>query len=371
MKLTVLQENLAKAINQASRFANPRAQLPILGNVLLKASNTKLTISSTNLEISILNEVGAKIDEGGEISIPAKIISELVGNLPKDQIKLESEKEQLKVSASGFTSKILGMDATDFPKIPSSLVNPAVIQKEKIHESLSKVVFAVSSDETRPVLTGVLIIFSKGFLSFVATDGFRLSQKKTAFDESKKVDGNQKIIIPKGIVNELLRSLEDVGDVQLEIRDKEKQIVFGLGETILSSRLLEGEFPDFEKIIPASSSISVKTDKEDLLRAVKLASIFARESSNIVKLKLKTDSVVVSAESGSAGSQETDVEAKITGEAKDFEIAFNYRFLEEFLHSVIGEEVEMKFNTPDKAGVFLDSSDTDYLHLIMPVKVQG
>jgi DNA polymerase-3 subunit beta len=144
-----------------------------------------------------------------------------------------------------------------------------------------------------------------------------------------------------------------------------------LGDVILSSRLLEGEYPDFEKIIPKSTSITVRLDKEEFLRAVKLASIFAREAANIVKLKLFKDVVKVLAESSASGSQETDVEAKVEGEVKDFEIAFNYRFLEEFLHSVTGDEVKMEFTTVDKAGVFTDSSDKDYLHLIMPVRVQS
>jgi len=371
MKLTVLQENLAKAVTQASRFASVRSQLPILGNILLKATKTKLTISSTNLEISVLIQIGAKIEEEGQISIPSKVISELVNNLPKEQITLESEKEQLKIKTSGFSSNILGMDATDFPKIPGILAKPFSLPKKEILESLSQAVFATSVDETRPILTGVLFILSKNSVVLVATDGFRLSQKKIILNNQKNGPVVQKIVIPKGVLGEIGRSLEDVPEVQLEIQEKEKQVIFGLGDVILSSRLLEGDYPDFEKIIPKNSSITVRLDKEELLRAVKLASIFAKEAANIVKLRLSKDSIKVLAESSSAGSQETDVEAKVDGETKGFEIAFNYRFLEEFLHSVTGEEVKMEFTTTDKAGVFTDSSDPNYLHLIMPVRVQS
>ncbi|HKB88125.1 MAG TPA: DNA polymerase III subunit beta [Patescibacteria group bacterium] len=370
MKLTVLQENLTKAITQASRFASTRSQLPILGNILLKATKTKLNISSTNLEISVLIQIGAKIESEGEISIPSKVISELVSNLPKENVTLESEKEQLKIETSGFTSKVLGMNATDFPKIPESVVKPLSLPKKEILESLSQVVFAASADETRPVLTGVLFVLDKEGLTIVATDGFRLSRKKIAL-KNKKDLVEQKIVIPKGVLGELGRSLEDVSEFQFEIQEKEKQVIFGLGDIVLSSRLLEGEYPDFEKIIPKSSTITVRLDKEEFLRAVKLASIFAREAANVVKLKLDKNSVKVFAESSNSGSQETQVEAKIDGEVKDFEIAFNYRFLEEFLHSVSGEEVKMEFTTTDKAGVFTDSSDSNYLHLIMPVRVQS
>lgn len=371
MKLTVLQESLSKAVTQASRFASTRSQLPILGNILLKATKTKLTISSTNLEISVLTQIGAKIEEDGEISIPSKVISELVNNLPKEQVKLESEKEQLKITTSGFSSKILGIDATDFPKIPGTLAKPFSLPKKEILESLSQVVFATSTDETRPVLTGVLVILGKGSVTLVATDGFRLSQKKVVLSSQKNEPSGQRIVIPKGVLGEIGRSIEEVDEVDLEIQEKEKQVIFGLGDVVLSSRLLEGEYPDFEKIIPKSSTISVRLDKEEFLRSVKLASIFAREAANIVKLKLFKDSVKVLAESGSSGSQETDVEAKTEGDIKDFEIAFNYRFLEEFLHSVTGDEVKMEFTTMDKAGVFTDSSDKNYLHLIMPVRTQN
>jgi DNA polymerase-3 subunit beta len=152
---------------------------------------------------------------------------------------------------------------------------------------------------------------------------------------------------------------------------KEKQVIFGIGDTVLTSRLLEGEYPDFAKIIPKSSSIKVLLDKEEFVRAVKLASIFARESANIVKIKVLKDSVNVSAESSAAGSQETKVDAKVESGEKDFEISFNYRFVEEFLHSVGGEEVKMEFSSVSAPGVFTDTSDSSYLHLIMPVKVQG
>jgi DNA polymerase-3 subunit beta len=215
------------------------------------------------------------------------------------------------------------------------------------------------------------MILDKNQLILVATDGFRLSKKKIKIGTQKNELPVQKIVIPKGILGELGRSLEEATEVQLEIQEKEKQVIFGFSDTVLSSRLLEGEYPDFEKIIPKSSLITVRTDKEELLRAVKLASIFAREAANIIKLRLSKDEVKVFAESSSSGSQEMKVEAKIDGSpSSDFEISFNYRFLEEFLHSVSGEEVKMEFTTIDKAGVFTDSSDPDYLHLIMPVRVQ-
>lgn len=375
MKLTILQENLVKAVTQASRFASSRSQLPILGNILLTASKTKLNVSSTNLEISVAINVGAKIEEEGELSVPSKIISELVSNLAKGVVRIESDKEQLRISSDGFSSKILGMNSSDFPKIPNTVnkEKSLVISKKQLTEALPKVIFATSTDETRPILTGVLFILQKDGLTLVATDGFRLSKKKINI----KSDRVENIIIPKGVLNELSKISEELDEILLNIEEKDKQVVFGNSDIVLTSRLLEGEYPDFEKIIPKNSSISARLDKEEFLRAVKLASVFARESANIVKLRLFKDSISVAAESGLSGSQETKVDAKIESSfaeasvGSEFVTAFNYKFLEDFLHSVSGEEVLIEFTTPDKAGVFKDTSDFGFLHLIMPVKIQG
>jgi DNA polymerase-3 subunit beta len=217
-------------------------------------------------------------------------------------------------------------------------------------------------------LTGVLFILDKDLLTLVATDGFRLSRKKIHLKNEKA----GRVIVPKSVLGEVQKLIQESSEVVFSVEDKDKQVLFGTGDTILTSRVIEGDFPDFEKIIPQSFSISVLTDKEDFLRAVKLASIFARESANIVKLRLGKDFIGVFAESSASGSQETKVDAKVEGDlGQGFEIAFNYRFLEEFLHSSGGEDVGIEFTTSDKAGVFKDLSDTDHLHLIMPVRLQG
>ncbi len=369
MKFTILQENLIKAVSTASRFASPRAQLPILGNILISADKAKVKVTSTNLEISVAVEVGAKVEEKGEISVPARVISELVVNLPKNTFTLESEKEQLKVTSSGFSSRILGMESSDFPKVPSAIEEAKAlkISKADLIDAVSQVIFATSSDETRPVLTGVLFIWGKNELTLVATDGFRLSRKTLKIGEGKPLP---QAVLPKLVLSELSR-LGDGDEILFYQEQKEKQVVFGVGGVVLSSRLLEGDYPDYAKIIPKESDLKVLVDKEEFLRAIKLASVFAREAANIVKLRMGEGSIKVSAESSAAGSQETKIDAKIEGKTDGFEIAFNYRFLEEFLTSIKGEEAKMEFSGPDRAGVFADSSDSSYLHLIMPVKLQS
>ncbi|KKS96217.1 MAG: polymerase III subunit beta protein [Microgenomates group bacterium GW2011_GWC1_43_13] len=369
MKLQILQENLEKAVNTTSRFASSRAQLPVLGNILISTRKSKIHVSSTNLEISASVQVGAKIEEEGEISVPAKIISELVANLPKETVDMVSEKEQLKVSVSGFSSTILGMNSSDFPKIPNSVDKEKSIgfQQNELVKALGQVLFATSTDETRPILTGVLFLFGKNSISLVATDGFRLSRKTLSFKMAKKVSNS--VVIPKGVLGEISRTPSEEAEIYFGVQEKEKQVIFGIGDTVLTSRLLEGEYPDFEKIIPKASSIKVFLDKEEFTRAVKLASIFARESANIVRIKVLKDSINVSAESSAAGSQETKVDARVESTEKNFEIAFNYRFVEEFLHSASGEEIKVEFTSITAPGVFTDTSDSSYLHLVMPVKV--
>ena len=375
MKLQVLQENLNKALSYASRFASPKAQLPVLGNILFSAKKTKLLISATNLEISISVALGAQVKEEGELTIPARTIVDIVSNLPSSAIRLETEKENLEVSCPGFSSRLAGMNAADFPSVPSSVGKDAgiVLSKETFLESLSQVSFSASSDETRPIITGVLFIFEKGSLTLVATDGFRLSQKKIKTDAAVKT---QKLVLPKAALLELPRIAEDQDDLLFCFKEKENQILFEVGNIILSSRILEGDFPPYDKIIPKDTSIKIRADKEELLRAVKLAAVFARDSANMVKIVVGKDYLQLLAESSNAGSQKTKIEASIEGYSPElaegaFEIAFNYRFLEDFLKVVKGEEVNLGFSNANAPGVFTDPKDPDYLHLIMPVKIQG
>lgn len=369
MKLTVLQENLKNAVNLTSHFITPKAQLPILGNILLKTDKSKLILSSTNLENSISTSIGAKIEEEGEITIPGKTFNDLVGNLSSGQIQIETDKDQINISSGSFKSKIMGINSSDFPSIPNELGKVIVkLPKKILLEALSKTNFAVSNDETRPVLTGILFKFVDDTLHMVATDGFRLSRKIVKLGEKAN---DRKIIIPKGILLELSKLSSD-DDISFSFNEKDNQIVFGVGETIFSSRIIEGEFPDYEKIIPLSKTHSVNVDKFDLEKSVKLASVFARDSGNILKLTVKENTLKVTAESSSSGNQEMEIEAKVeTEEKKELEILFNYKFIEDVIRSLDSDDVVIELNGPNAAGKFLDTKDKDFLHLIMPIKVQS
>jgi len=373
MKLQILQESLGKALSNASRFTSQRAQLPVLGNIKLKAEKTKLLISSTNLEVAVVISVGAKIEEDGEITIPAKTITEIISNLPLGTLELSAEKEQLKIESQSFDSTLSGMNASDFPAIPEKIdtKNSLVLPKKLLLGSLSQVIFAASVDETRPILTGILFIFKKDSLVLVATDGFRLSQKIIPIKIGDKMET---LVLPKFAISEISRLAGEEEEILLNYKKTDNQAVFGISDTVLSSRVLQGDYPDYEKIIPKSSVVKISVDKDEMLRAVKLASVFARESANIIKIKVGKDTMGFSAESSTSGSQKNKIDAKVDWKGpavENFEIAFNYHFIEDFLHAVNGEEVSIEFSSESAPGVFGDPTDPSFLHLIMPIKIQS
>lgn len=372
MKLQVLQENLAKAVGLTLRFTSQKAQLPILGNILLSATKNKLLLASTNLEVSAATTIGAKVEKEGEITVPVKIASELVANLAPGAIALETDKEALKIVSPNFSFEIAGMNSSDFPEVPKYINKkesfPFLVSE--LENALDKVLFVASIDETRPTLTGVLFLFKKDSLVLVATDGFRLSQKEIK-TKGAKTASLDKVILPKSLLGDLDKLSEDEF-LDFCYKEKENQVLFGNSQTVFATRIIEGTYPDFEKIIPKEANYKIRVDKEEFLRAVKLASVFARDSANIVKIRLEKDYLGITGTSQS-GNQKGRVDAKIEGGKinGDFEIAFNCRFLEEFLHVVEGEEVIIELSDPEKPGVWKDSKDPDFLHLIMPVMVQG
>jgi len=369
MKLSVLQEDFSKALNFASRFSSSRTQLPVLANIKLEAKKNRLVLMSTNLEISSVVKIGAQIEKEGSVTVPSRVMTDIVQNLPSGALNINVDKEKIEISTSSFKGSVSGMNDDDFPNVPVSAGTKKLkLDKDVFGEVLSQTLYSVSTDETRPVLTGMLVVIGKSSLVFASTDGFRLSQKKINVKNSGD-SGN--VIIPKNILGEIMRLSNDFDEISFSIKKKDNQIVFEAGEIVVSSRILEGEFPDYKSIIPKSSKLRVIVDKEELQRSVKLASVFARESDNVVKFLLKKDKLEVLADSKTSGKQKTSLDVKTEKGSVDVEIAFNYRFLEELLNSIKGEEVVMELTDSKSPGVFTDPKDASYLHLIMPVKVQG
>ncbi|QQG47654.1 MAG: DNA polymerase III subunit beta [Candidatus Woesebacteria bacterium] len=366
MKVEILQEDFSGALNLTSRFVSTRAALPVLSNILLEAKKGKLSILATNLEASICKNIGAKILQEGEISVNAKVIFEIIANLSHGSVLIESEKEGVKIFSEGFSGRVSGLSSSEFPVVPRELSKNAFeLDIETLLNSLSKIIFATSKDETRPILTGVLFIFEKGVLSLVSSDGFRLS--RISFKDSK-LNLTKRITIPRSVLSEIIRIKDETGHkIYLDFKEEENQALFSFSDSVIASRVIEGDFPNFEKIIPKSIATKVYVDRETFVRAIKLASAFARDSANIIKITVNENNVEISSQSAKSGEQKTKMDARVEGVG--LTISYNYRFLEEFLGICESEEVEIGLNDSASPGVFRDSKNPDFLHLIMPVKI--
>lgn len=369
MKLSVLQENLNKGLSVASRTVASRPQLPVLAHVLLATDQGRLKVSSTDLETGVNLWVGAKIQKEGAISIPAKILAEFVSSLPPGRIDLEVKENLLKLSSGRFEARFNGLAASEFPKIPSVKGRPILTISPKLFiEAISQVAFAAALDETRPVLTGIYFFIKDAFLNLVATDGYRLSVK--TLKQSVTNDQLKKgLIVPAQAFREAARVVgEEEKEAKFYLTSDNNQLIFLVGDTEIITRLIEGKFPDFEKIIPSEGKIKSLIETEEFLRVVKIASIFARESANIVRFQLKKEGIEISANTAQVGENKSLVETKVEGGEE--KIAFNSRYLLDFL-SVVGSEVfNFNMSGPLNPGVFRPEKDTSFFHIIMPVRVQ-
>jgi len=370
MKVSVLQEDLNKGLVIVSRSITSKVSLPILANVLLATDKGQLHLATTNLEMGINYWLGAKIENEGAITIPAKFLTEIVSSLPPEKIDLEVKENTLFISSGVFKAEISGVAAKEFPQIPGETKEAVLsFDKEVLGKALSQVGFAASQDEARPILTGILIRSEEGGVSLIATDGYRLSIRKI------KMEGKigEDFVIPAKTLVEVCRVAQEVGEKGEEIKvgfaSGESQVIFSLPNVEIASRLIDGKFPDFEKIIPSSFETKVVFDRDEFLRSVKIAAIFAREQANILKLKVDKNGVVVSAESPQLGSNESQIDAVVEGQ--DLEIAFNSRFLLDFLNAISGEEIIFEANGALNPGVFKSKKEEDFLHIIMPVRIQG
>ncbi len=374
MKITILQENLSKALSIASRFVSSKVQLPVLSNFLLETKNGQLVVSATNLDLGVSVSVPAKVEKEGSIAVPARVLLELVAGLPKDKIELIQENTALKVVSGGHRSLVNGMMGSEFPKLPEP---PAKANLEFDYKTLSdiasQICFSSSQDEGRPALTGILVGVKEKEFVFVATDGFRLSIKKVQSEGNKNKD-DVSILIPS-------RAFLEAGKISSEKTDKNSevaglsiiengnQVLFSWGDVVLSSRVIDGKFPPYEKIIPEKATTRVSVDKEEFQKSIKLASIFARESANIIKIKTGPGKIKISANTPQVGENESEIEAKTEGDSN--EIAFNSRYITEYLGGLTADRVEMEIVGPLNPCVFKNPKDTSYLHIIMPVRVQG
>lgn len=371
MNVSVMQENLARGLGIVSRAVSSRATLPVLANVLLKTDNSGLKLTATNLEIGINCWVPGKVEAEGEITVPAKLLTDLVASLPNQRIDLQlSPKDRtLKVTCGGSRSSIKGIDADEFPVVAAIGDAPATnVDARALREALGEVVFAAATDESRPILTGVLTKLSGDQMTLAAADNYRIAVRSLVM--AQPVAAETSIVVPGRSYAELMRILPDAEQaIEITITPNKSQVLFHVEGIDLVSRLIEGQFPNYEPVIPTSHSSRAVLDREAFLAGARRASIFARDSANIVKVEVGgegSSEVSITAHAADVGDNADAVEASVEGQQTT--IAFNARYLTDVLAAMAADEVALELSGPLAPGVIRGIGKDDYVHVIMPVR---
>ena len=369
MKLSVMQENLARGLSVVSRAVSARSTLPVLANVLLKTEDGGLRLTTTNLEIGLIYWVPGKIEVDGATTVPAKLLTDLITSLPGgDRVDLETAPgETLHVKSGRFQSHLKGIDAEEFPSIQTAGERPTTrIPQRELKRALEQTAFAAASDEARPILTGVLCRFEGATVTFAAADNYRIAVKTIPILDPVP---DTSVVVPARALTELMRILGDTDDpVDVVLAQARNQILFHLEGIDLVSRLIDGQFPNYQSILPKTHSTRAVLDREELLRAVRPAALIAHESANIVKLQVAADGeagITVSA-NAEIGDHVGLVEAEVEGDGTS--IAFNAKYLADVLTNVTADRFALELQGPLAPGVFRPIGDDSYVHVVMPVR---
>lgn len=365
MKFSILQQDLLPVLQSASRSTGIRSTLPVLDNLLLSVEGKKLKVAATNLEIGVIKHVSVTDEVEGALTVPAKPLVELISGLGQNKITLESEGEIFTITAGKLKASLNGISAQEFPAIPLAQKSDISLAKDVFLTS-SQILFAAAVDEGRPVLTGVLTDIKDSKLDFVATDGFRLAHRQIKLPNQTTQFKN---LIPKKTFEEVLRiiSEEEVPEVNISTSENQNQIVFTLGQTIVSSRLIEGQFPAWEKIIPQKVVSRALIDKEQFIRAVKLAAVFSKNEANIVVLATKPGIISFKSSAKEVGSQENEVEGDVSGES--LQIAFNTKFLLDAISNIPTSQLMIEFSGTLSASLVKPIGEEGLEYIVMPVRL--
>jgi len=374
MKLSCLQENLSKGLGIVSRAVATRSTLPITQNVLIATDQSRLKLAATNLEIAISCWLGAKIEEEGAITIPARLLTEFISSLPNDKIDITLTQRTLQLKCARFEARINGLDAQDFPPIPQVADGLATkIEIAALRDGINQVTFAAAAEESRPVLTGIQLEFDGDKLAMAAADGFRLAVHSTSLLSAVK--NKTAIIVPARALNELGRFLTDQEEpVEITVNQQKSQILFKLKNIEVVSQLIQGAFPNYSQLIPQSYVTRAVVDVAEFLRAIKMASIFARDGSGIVRLvvspgvELTPGKMNISARAEEVGDNVGEIDALIDGEAA--KIAFNAKYLSDVLSVLDEKQVALETTTSSSPGVLRPVGTDNYIHVVMPMFVQ-
>jgi DNA polymerase-3 subunit beta len=375
MNVSLMQENLARGLQTVSRAVSSRASLPVLANVLLKTEDSGLKLTATNLEIGINCWVPGKVEEPGEITVPARLITDLVASLPNQRIDLvlSAKDRTLKLTCGHNRASIKGIDADEFPVVAAIGDTPATsVDARVLREALGEVIFAAASDESRPILTGVLTRLAGDTMTLAAADNYRIAVRTVHLD--RPVQPELAVVVPARSYAELVRVLPDAeAPIEITITPNKSQVLFHVEGVDLVSRLIEGQFPNYEPVIPAGHTSRAVIDREEFLAGTRRASIFARDSANIVKIELGAEGtegdgsgVAITAHAADIGDNADQLEAAVEGSSTT--IAFNARYLIDVLSNLGSDEAALELSGPLAPGVIRGIGKDDYVHVIMPVR---
>lgn len=373
MKVSLQAELLQKKLSTLSHFISPKPQLPILSSIHVKTSTDQIILSATDLDSGIETAVPAVISEEGNIAIPARTFIELINSFTKESLTLETTLDTLHIITSSSKSSLTLLPVEEFPKLYDGLGEEfSRLEKNLFHTALERVLFSASSDAGKPAYSGMLLRLQesserKNFL-MVATDGFRLSLTSIQPQEDMSPTPLTSLIIPSRILKEVQSIKEEAPSIDIFTSASQNQIIFRFAQTLLIGRLVASDYPPFERIIPSDFSTQVQCNREELLKAVRICSIFARDSANVIKISIEKEKLVISSQGSMSGENHVDVKAEVKGEEN--EIAFNAKYLQDFLTNVVVEDIHFEMVGPLNPGVFKLPDDPSYLHIIMPIRVQ-
>ena len=376
MQVSCLQENLRAALSVVGRAVATRTTLPITQNVLIATDQSRLKLSATNLEIAISTWLGAQVDEEGSITIPARLLTELVNSLPQERIDLSSSSQptSITVRCARFEAKINGTESEDFPPIPT--VESGVVGKvepQVLSDAITRVAFAAATEDSRPVLTGTKVEISSDEFTFAGADGFRLAvyKGKLAAPPSQDVS----FIIPAKALQEINRLIGDQEQpIEFTVTPSKSQALFRLDNIEVVTQLIQGTFPNYAQLVPQSYDTRAVVNLEEFLRATRTAAIFARDGSGIVRVHVVGGSdgspgkMSIVSRAEEVGENQGEIDAQVEGQ--ESKIAFNSRYLSDALGVLDEGEVALEMTTSSSPGVLKPVGNDQYIHVVMPMFVQ-
>ncbi|MBD3248269.1 DNA polymerase III subunit beta [Candidatus Falkowbacteria bacterium] len=373
MILSTLKENLKLGLSIVSHIAGKNVNLPILSNVMMSVKKEGVKLIATNLEIGITHKIRGKVEEQDDFTIDSKVFSDYINLLPNKKVNLKKEGDDLKIECENYKTKIHTQSSEDFPLIPKiEKVNKITTKTKDLKKALSRVVFAVSNNESRVELSGVFFNFTADKLILAATDSYRLAESQVAIKQEKPNDNEQKVIVPARTIQELIRiisgGIEEGGADQIDFYINESQILFIIDSTELISRLIEGQYPDYKQIIPQTGKTVSMVDKGDFSRAVKASSLFSKTGINDVNLDFPggQNKVVVSSTSGNTGENITEIEADTKG--MDNGIIVNYQYVLDGLNNMESDKIKIEVIDNNTPCVIKPEKGEGYLYIVMPIK---